>query len=152
MSDNEFDEFENDNSPGGLRKALKAQKKANSELEARLAALEAGRHGTGVRDALSSRGLNPAVAKFYPKDRPTTDDSVDEWVEENRAVFGFKAQAAPDAVPSDIPTNVQAGYGVLKQLQAAEAYTEMDFQSKLDACESPEAVLALLKDYSPPMQ
>lgn len=151
MSENEFEEFDTAEGPAALRKALKEQKKQNKELAERLAALESARYGTDVRDALSSRGLNPAVAKFYPKDRPTTDESVDEWVEENRAVFGFKAKASPETVESDIPTNVQAGYGVLKQLQAAEAYTEMDFQSKLDACESPEAVLALLKDYSPPM-
>jgi len=150
MSENEFEEFDNDNSPAGLRKALKEQKKQNKELNERLAALESANYGTNVRDALSARGLNPGVAKFYPKDRPTTDDSVDEWVEDNRAVFGFKAKASPETAQSDIPTNVQAGYGVLKQLQAAEAYTEMDFQSKLDACESPDAVFALLKDYSPP--
>jgi len=151
MSDSEFEEFDNDASPAGLRKAYKEQKKANQELLKRLESLESAKHGTSVRDALSARGLNSGVAKFYPKDRPTTEDSVEEWIEENRSVFGFKAKPGPEVVASEIPTNVQNGFNVLKQLQAAESYTEMDFQSKLDSCENPDEVIKLLKEYSPPM-
>ncbi len=140
----------NGNGPAELRKAHKALKKQNEDLLARLANLEGLQNGRSVRDALAARGLNPQVAKFYPAGEPTTDESVDKWVEENRELFGVQKPKLPDLDQTDIPEHVRRGYEQMKHLQAAEAYTEMDFQSKLDACESPEEVLALLKDYSPP--
>lgn len=150
MSGNELEEFENDNGPAALRKALKQQKQANKDLLARLEALESAKHGTSVRDALAARGLNPSAARFWPQGQPVTDESVDQWVEENRDVFGFREKANPQNQTSEVPTDVQRGYSALKDLQAAEAYTEMDFKSKLAECESPEAVIELLKGYSPP--
>jgi hypothetical protein len=136
------------NGPAELRKALKAEKQARKALEAQLEELKKSQFSGDVRAALQARGLNPGLARFYPADRPTTDASVDQWVEENRDLFPVQKNDGPAV--SEIPANVQHGYQLQKDLQAAEAYTEMDFQSKLAACETQEDVMALLKQYSPP--
>lgn len=145
------DEFDNEggNGPAELRKALKEEKRARKALEAQLEELRKNQFSGDVRTALQARGLNPGLARFYPADRPTTDASVDQWVEENRDLFPVQKNDGPAV--SEVPAEVQRGYAQMKDLEAAQAYTEMDFQSKLDACESQEEVIELLKTYSTPM-
>lgn len=135
----------------GLRKQLKEEKRLRKEAEARLVALEQGQYSRSIREALTERGLNPQVAKFYPAGRPTTDDSVDEWVEENRALFGFP-QKPEASTESTVPEEVRRGYQNLKDMSAAETYTEMDFKSKLAAASNEAEVMELLRTYQPPMQ
>lgn len=144
------DEFEESgNGPAELRKALKEAKKLAKEQAAQIEELKRAQFSGDVRTALQARGLNPGVAKFYPADRPTTDASVDEWVDENRDLF--VARTAGNDTVSEIPQEAQNGYALMKQLQAAENYTEMDFVSKLKQYETPEELMEFLHSYKPPM-
>lgn len=134
-----------------LRKQLKKEKERREAAESRLEALEQGQYSRNIRQALTDRGLNPQVAKFYPQGRPTTDDSVDEWVEENRALFGFP-QKPVQSTETTVPEDVRRGYQNLKDMSAAETYTEMDFKSKLAEATNEAEVMEILRTYQPPMQ
>lgn len=130
-----------------LRKQFKAKAKENEELKARIAALEATSRSGSVADLLANNGLDPRVAKFYPADRPTTADAVAEWVDENRDLFPQPNRQQDD--PNKItlsPVEIE-GYEIMRKIQAAEAATEMDFKSRLDACQNEEEVMALLQQF-----
>jgi hypothetical protein len=140
--------------PGGdgegikaLRKQYKEMKKRLAELETENATLKTSSRSGDVAGVLASQKLDPRVAKFYPADRPTTADAVAEWVDENRELF---ASQEPNTNPGN-QTTLSAveleGYEIIKKIQAAEAATEMDFKSRLDACQNEEEVMALLQQF-----
>ena len=126
-----------------LRKAMKEKSRENEELKARLEALEKQVSRGSVADELSAHGLDPRVARFYPSDKPTTADAVAEWVSENRELFN--ASPAPQSTTLS-PVELE-GYDIIKKIQAAEAHTEMDFKSRLDACQDEAEVMALLAQF-----
>lgn len=133
-----------------LRKAFKDTAAENRELKERLARLEGRDRSISLNEELARRGLDRRVSKFYPKDRETTAEAVDEWVEENRELFGGNTPS--DSVPNVplanlTPVEIQ-GYQYIQAIQAAEAATEMDFKSRLAAAESPEAVIEMMKTFS----
>ena len=104
MSDNyDFDDFEddNDNSPAGLRKALKkAQaeaKRARDELAAEKEAREKAEKSvkkSTLTEILKAKGVKPGLARFLEKDDvEATPEAVDAWVKENGEFFNIKESA-----------------------------------------------------------
>lgn len=100
MSDNyDFEDYEDeDNSPAGLRKALKkAQsdaKKAREELAAEKAARELAEKSvkkSTLTELLKDKGIKPGLARFLEKDDvEATPEAVDAWVKENGEFFNIK--------------------------------------------------------------
>lgn len=132
MSDTDYDidDFE-DNSPAGLRKALKkAQdeaKKARDELAAekaaRAAAEKTAKKST-LTDILRDKGVKPGLARFIEQDDvEATPEAVGKWLDENGEFFNVKPaeqqaeqqendeqeQVAPegDALPDDLVNALQ---------------------------------------------
>lgn len=118
----------------GLRKAHKEQAKEIAELKALLATTAKAQRTSDVYEAMASRGLDPRVAKFYPADAGTDDESVDKWVEDNKALFSPREVVTPGGgIDQDTLTESEKrGYQIQKDLGAYDSSLQMDLKSRLD--------------------
>lgn len=101
-TDYDFEDFESgeDNSPAGLRKALKKAlaeaKKANDALAAEKAAraeAEKSVKKSTLTELLTKKGIKPGLARWLEKDDvEATPEAVDAWVKENGEFFNIKAE------------------------------------------------------------
>lgn len=133
MSENEWEENDNDNSPKWARELLKKQGQELKELREALAGTMQRERKANVNEALASRGLDPRVAKFYPSDASTEDEAVERWVEENRELFGARVVVNDNggANESTLTESERRGYEVQKDISAFESAVQMDFASRL---------------------
>lgn len=135
MSENEWEQNDNANGPAGLRKALKKQALELKELREALAGTVQRERKANVNEALATRGLDPRVAKFYPTDGATDEESVDKWVEENRELFGGRSVLKEDggANESALTDSEMRGYEIQKDIAAFDTALQMDFKSRLNS-------------------
>lgn len=91
-----------------LRKAYERKAKAEKELREKLAALESRERERTLSETLSDKGANAKLAKFYPADRETTPEKVEEWLAENAEVFGQAPAPRQPAVPQVSPELIDA--------------------------------------------
>lgn len=130
---------ENDNDTPAIkqmRKMLKEQKKQLDEFQAMKSQFDSMNRSVSVNEALASRGLDPRIAKFYPSDSATDDESVDRWVEENKDLFGTRRVYQDANVNTSVLTEQeQRGYQIQRDIAAYDAALEADLQSKLDKIE-----------------
>lgn len=129
-----YDDFDNDdfdgedNSPAGLRKALKkaqaeakAAKDAAAAAEERATKAEQAAKKSTLQDVLSKKGLKPGLVRFLEQDGvEATGEAVDAWVKENGEFFNIKAedepqgqqeqqeQASEDQIPADLAAALEA--------------------------------------------
>lgn len=132
-------EDENENDSAGIkamRKAFKEQGKKLADMEAALAKTMEREKTQNVYEALANRGLDPRVAKFYPKDAPTDDTAVDEWVTENGELFGSR-RVVDDKQPNagSLTDAEMRGYQIQKDISAYEGALHTDLKSRLDKIE-----------------
>lgn len=116
-----------------MRKQLKEQGKLIKTLQTEREQFQNQNRGALVSQALTSRGLDAKVAKFYPADLGTDDESVDKWFNENKDVFGVGRQPLED--PSDRGTLSEAeqrGYQVMSDMEAYDTRVVQDFKSQID--------------------
>ena len=137
--DNDFEDFEGgeDNSPAGLRRALKkAQAEAKkatealaAEREARATAEKAVKKST-LADLLKDAGIDPKFAARADRDgAEATADGVKAWVEENKDFYNFGAKKAAEEKETE-------------QAQESEAADD-ESQAEIPEGLSPELVEAL---------
>jgi hypothetical protein len=116
-----------------VRKAYKAQGAELQEVKNQLAELLAEKKSQNVYEALANRGLDPRVAKFYPKDAATDDSAVDAWVTENGELFGNRQVVTDDQPdPGQMTEAEMRGYQILKDTNAYQSAVQMDLKSRLD--------------------
>ena len=87
-----------------LRKASKQKDKELNELRSQFESLSKGQRERTIKDALTSRGINPKIASFIPQDIDPTEESVSKWLEDYADVFGIEVgqtQATPNVNPND---------------------------------------------------
>jgi len=87
-----------------LRKASKQKDKELNELRSQFESLSKGQRERTIKDALTSRGINPKIASFIPQDIDPTEESVSKWLEDYADVFGIEVgqtQATPNVNPAD---------------------------------------------------
>lgn len=117
-----------------LRKQFKEQGTLLKQQQDLINQLMAERNAVGVADALANRGLDPRVAKFYPKDLGTDDASVNQWVEENKELFGNRRVVEQGQQTQDTLTDAERrGYQAINDIAAYESAVQMDLKSRLDA-------------------
>lgn len=130
---NDWDDSNESEGMKNLRKQLKKLGEQVTALQAEKSTWETQNRGNVVRDALTSRGLDAKVAKFYPADLGTDDESVDKWFNENKDIFG---PAQPGGVPQAPETTLsdaeQRGYQAFQDMAAYDARTVQDFKSEMD--------------------
>jgi hypothetical protein len=131
-----MNDWDDSNESEGMKNMRKQLKKQAEELKAFRAEREQWtqqNRGAVISQALASRGLDAKVAKFYPSDLGTDEESVDKWFNENKDIFG---PAQPVSRPSEPETTLsdaeQRGYQAMKDMEAYDARTVQDFKSQLD--------------------
>lgn len=97
-----------------LRAAYERQKKQNAEQASQLAQLTARERERTLSETLSDKGVNPKLAKFYPADRETTPEKVEEWLNENAEVFG-QAPAPRTPAPPQVSEELRQAYDQFQQ-------------------------------------
>lgn len=116
-----------------MRKQIKEQGKLLKEQQELITQFQVQNRGAVLANALTSRGLDPRVAKFYPVDLGTDEESVDKWYNENKDVFG---PAQPATQPKDdrgtLTEAEQRGYQAMADMEAYDARVIQDFKSQMD--------------------
>lgn len=116
-----------------LRKQIKEQGKLLKEQSDLIASFQTVNRGAVLTQALTSRGLDAKVVKFYPTDLGTDDESVDKWYNENKDVFG---PAQPVVTPQDQGSTLtdaeERGYQAMRDMEAYDARVVQDFKSQMD--------------------
>jgi hypothetical protein len=101
------DDITQDESPNDLvkqlRKASKQKDKELAELRSQFDSLSKGQRDRTIKDALTSRGINPKIASFIPQDIDPTEESVSKWLEDYADVFGIEVSQTqtPNVNPAD---------------------------------------------------
>ena len=109
MATNDWEDFDDDNeeldTPTNdsdlvkkLRKALRAQEKENKEFAEKLEGLTKAQRERVVSEVLNQKGVNPKAARLILKDLDdVNEESVNNWLDDNGDLFGFKqTQANPE--------------------------------------------------------
>lgn len=138
MSENEEYNFDDD-TPGvkQLRKNYKTLKQKLEERDAQIDELLKKNRGASVNEELASRGLDPRVAKFYPRDLPIDKESVDQWVEENGDLFaGRQVKDEQQQTQESKLTDAELrGYQAQQDIAAFEAAIAQDFKTQFQQVE-----------------
>jgi spore germination protein YaaH len=118
-----------------MRKQLKKLSEQVAAFEAEKATWQNTNRSAVLQTALVSRGLDAKVAKFYPSDLGTDDESVNRWYEENKDVFG-KVQPVTQTNSNENDTTLsdmeRRGYEAMQAMEAYDARVVQDFKSQLD--------------------
>lgn len=130
---NDWDDSNESEGMKNMRKQLKEQAKLLKEQSELISQFQVQNRGAVIQQALVSRGLDAKVAKFYPTDLGTDDESVDKWYQENKDVFG---PAQPVVIPQTQDTSLsdaeRRGYEAMRDMEAYDARIVQDFKSQMD--------------------
>jgi hypothetical protein len=130
---NEWDDSTESEGMKNMRKQLKEQAKLIKQYQDQQTEYQEKMRGSVIAQALTSRGLDAKVAKFYPADLGTDDESVDKWVNENKDIFG---PAQPVSTPQTPETTLseleRRGYEAMQGMEAYDARVVQDFKSQMD--------------------
>lgn len=122
----EFDDWDDEDQPttpdqGGTdalrnaRAAAKANAKKAKELEEKLTATMQALRERSVKDVLTAKGMNPAIAKVIPADL-SSEDEIAGWVTENSELFGVASPAG-----SETPATTNPQFEALQRIAGTQA-------------------------------
>lgn len=126
LDDLDGDEFVNPNDVvGQLRKALKAQQRANkakddelTSLKTELGTLKGQVTATNLAKLLEAKGAEPGIAKFM-SDVDANEESVTTWLTENGKFFGYDPDKKPvDKGPEATNSAPQSQAGLDPEMEA----------------------------------
>lgn len=111
MTTNYYDDEDDDTSTdvvAQLRKVNRALEKRAKELEQELSGLKTQTRQRTVKDVLQAKGLNPKIAAFIPPDIDTSEEAINNWVNEYGDVFGIQTQSEEAPVEKSPEVKAQA--------------------------------------------
>lgn len=121
------DAYEGGDLVGKLRKALKAQQKANKEQADELAtvrsefdSLKKTANSKSLASLLEAKGAKPSLAK-YMGDTEASEEAVDAWLAENGEDFGWKPKSESSETPAGDTTPPAGTPGLTPEMEAALA-------------------------------
>jgi len=93
--DDEFDDFGDEGTDvvKQLRKVNRTLEKRAKELEQELKGLQSQTRQRTVKDVLQAKGINPKIATFIPQDIDTSEEAINNWLNEYGDVFGVNSNA-----------------------------------------------------------
>jgi hypothetical protein len=106
--DDEDDDTTQDSGITQLRKVNRALEKRAKELEQELLGLKSQTRQRTVKDVLQAKGLNPKIAAFVPADIDTSEEAINNWINEYGDVFGAVAQAETQPTQQSQDVTAQA--------------------------------------------
>ena len=134
--------FDEDNDSADLPKKLRAKikelQKERDEYAEKFAAFEEKERQGSLASALQSKGFNPKIAAFVPKDA-TTPEALDEWLNEFGDVFGGQPQAQ-QAQPAQA---AEANRMAIAEQGASQA-PPADIMARIEGAENMDELMAAL--------
>lgn len=131
-----------------LRKANREKEKELSELREQLNQMRKETRDRTIKDVFSSRGVNPKIASFVPKDIDLTEESLSAWIDENADVFGIQT-SSPNQQPS-VPEGYRDAHARQQAVldTAITADRERQIQARMEeaAAQGPEALKQFFND------
>jgi len=110
MATNYYDDDEDNDTTtdvvGQLRKVNRTLEKRAKELEQELAGLKTQTRQRTDKAVLQAKGLNPKNAAFIPQDIDTSEEAINNWVNEYGDVFGIQTQT--EEKPAEKSPEIQA--------------------------------------------
>jgi hypothetical protein len=106
--DDEDDETTQDGGINQLRKVNRALEKRAKELEQELLGLKSQTRQRTVKDVLQAKGFNPKIAAFVPADIDTSEEAINNWINEYGDVFGAVTQAENQPTQQSLDVTAQA--------------------------------------------
>ena len=126
-----------------LRKAKRSDEKRIKELTEQLEGFSKTQRERTVKDVLEQKGVNPKAVRLILKDLDdVSEESVNNWLEDNGDLFGLTAQEAPKASEADRATLRQQD--ALTQGAITPDRAE-NLEQRLGAAESAEEILSILR-------
>ena len=143
---NQYDEYDDDEmdseGPANLRKALKKEQKQRKELEEQLSSLKSNLRDRSVKDVLETKGVNPKIAAFIPRELDSPEQ-IATWLTEYQDVFGFQVKEQSSDQPlSDEAIASQRIDNAISN--AASPARDEDLMSKVKGASSREELDAFI--------
>jgi hypothetical protein len=126
-----------------LRKVNRALEKRAKELEQELSGLKTQTRQRTVKDVLQAKGLNPKIAAFIPQDIDTSEEAINNWVNEYGDVFGIQTPSEEKPVQKSPEVLAQARINNMVATGTAPDIDEDAF-AKIASAKSREDLDALL--------
>ena len=158
MSNDDFEDFldddeprRRDDGPAKLRKAYDAQKEKLATLEKELVSLRTQARQGVISQVLTSKGLNPKVAKYVPADIEPTQDAIEKWLAEDGDVFAGQTvnSTEDDAPPAGMDqTDVAAAQQIGRITLGAGSFDAGTVDRAIDAinkAKTPEEIDAAMR-------
>ncbi len=142
----EYDDEDDDTTTdvvGQLRKVNRALEKRAKELEQELSGLKTQTRQRTVKDVLQAKGLNPKIAAFIPQDIDTSEEAINNWVNEYGDVFGIQTPSEEKPVQKSPEVLAQARINNMVATGTAPDIDEDAF-AKIASAKSREDLDALL--------
>jgi hypothetical protein len=146
MATNYYDDEDDDTTTdvvGQLRKVNRALEKRAKELEQELSGLKSQTRQRTVKDVLQAKGLNPKIAAFIPQDIDTSEEAINNWVNEYGDVFGIQTPSEEKPVQKNSEIAAQARINNLVATGSAPDVDEDAF-TKIASAKTREDLDALL--------
>lgn len=141
--DDEDDETTQDGGINQLRKVNRALEKRAKELEQELLGLKSQTRQRTVKDVLQAKGLNPKIAAFVPADLDTSEEAINNWINEYGDVFGAVTQA--ENQPTQQSPDVTAQARINNMVATGQAPSlDQDSMSRVMQAKSRDELDALL--------
>lgn len=141
--DDEDDETSTDTGINQLRKVNRALEKRAKELEQELLGLKSQTRQRTVKDVLQAKGLNPKIAAFVPQDIDTSEEAINQWINEYGDVFGATTQA--ESQPTQQSQDVTAQARINNMVATGQAPSlDQDSMSRVLQAKSRDELDALL--------
>ena len=145
-TNHEYDDEDDDTTTdvvSQLRKVNRALEKRAKELEQELSGLRTQTRQRTVKDVLQAKGLNPKIAAFIPQDIDTSEEAINNWVNEYGDVFGIQTQSEEKPVQKNSEIAAQARINNLVATGTAPDVDEDAF-AKIAGAKTREDLDALL--------
>lgn len=128
-----------------LRKAKRSDEKRIKELTDQLETLSKGQRERTVKDVLEKKGVNPKAIRLILKDLDeVSEDSVNNWLDDNGDLFGLErsAQDAPEVSDNNRAALRQQDLITEGALTPDRAE---NINNRIDNAESMDDLLAILR-------
>ena len=143
--DDDLDDFDGD-LPKKLRAQIKQLSKERDALTEELTGYRQKERSRVIETVLTSRGVNPKVARYVPQDIEATEDSVAAWLAENGDVFGVQPEPATQQQAQQAPPPEADPF---RRMAAVEQNAQLpapgDLISKIESAQSEEELFQMLR-------
>ena len=128
-----------------LRKAKRADEKRIKELTEQLEGLSKVQRERTVKEVLEKKGVNPKATRLVLKDLDeVSEESVNNWLDENADLFGLTVQEEAAPVSNDIDRAALRQQDAVTQ-GAITPDRAQDAELRIDNAQSAEELIAFMR-------